>query len=79
VNNFQQTLTDPYKILQDKLKSRVLKFWCPGPKGRKMAAKKVGGFFVMGTIKLFFCNRTDWHEIRCAVLNLYRRIVKIFS
>ena len=54
MNNFQQTLTDPYKILQDKLKSRVLKFWCPGPKGRKMAAKKVGGFFVMGTIKCFF-------------------------
>jgi len=30
-------------------KSHVLKFWRPGPKGRKMAAKKVG-VFVTGTM-----------------------------
>jgi len=32
------------------LKCNVLKFWRPGPKGRKMAAKKVGVFFVTGTM-----------------------------
>ena len=29
----------------------VLKFWCHGQKGRKTAAKKLGVFFVTGTVK----------------------------
>ena len=35
------------------LKSQVLKFWRPGPKGHKMAAKKVG-VLVTGTINSHF-------------------------
>ena len=35
------------------LTSHVLKFWRPEPKGRKMAAKKVGDF-VTGTINSHF-------------------------
>jgi len=36
--------TDPDKILQAELKSHALKIWRPGPKGRKLVAKKLGNF-----------------------------------
>jgi len=61
----------------------VLKFWRPEPKGRKMAAKKVGDFvtgtinshfFVMGQTVTFFAgvsylSVTDRYETRAKNVN----------
>jgi len=45
------------------IESHVLKFWRPGPKGRKMAAKDA--CFFNGYNELAFLrNGTDRHEIR---------------
>jgi len=88
VNNSGKILTDPDKILRlmyAKLISHVLKFWRPGPKGRKMAAKKVGVFCNGCSEVVFIRIGMDRHEIRaknvnrrCALSNLNSRILKIF-
>jgi len=65
--------------------SHVLKCWSPRPNGRKMAVRRVGffatgtansHFFVTGQISMKF---GGWGNVnRCPVLNLNRRILKIY-
>jgi len=54
----------------------MLTFWRHGPKGRKLAAQKVGEYKYNELV--FLCHGTQRHEIRCALSNLSRRILKIF-
>jgi len=61
----RQTATDPDKILQvyvGRTQSHLLKFWRPGPNGRKVMLKRVG-VFVTGTMNLHFCSGKDRPEI----------------
>ena len=54
-----QTLTDPDKIWQyvGRTETSRVKILAPGPKGRKMAARKVRVFFRIGYNELaFLCN-----------------------
>jgi len=47
----------------------MLKFWRPGPKWRKMAAKKVHVFCNGDNELAFLCNGTDQHEIPAKNVN----------
>jgi len=60
----------------------VLKFWRPGPKGRKIAVKG-GSFFVTGTMNLHFFvtgqigKKFGRNVNHCPLLNLNWTILKI--
>ena len=61
----------------------MLKFWRPGPKGHNIATKNVSVFcngynelFVTGQIGMKF---GEENVNRCPLLNLNRRILKVFA
>ena len=69
-----------------KVRPYVFKCWRPGPNGRKMATRRVGAFatgtmnshfFVRGQISIKLKIRGQ-NVNRCPVLNLNRRILKIY-